>query len=774
MSFGDERDWASELPRFRALDLETHLMEQGILAPKIVCGSGARFDVAGQVEGHFIPDWQAALAEARELLEDPEVVIVGANVAYDLGCLVAADPSLLPLVFRAYGAGRVYDALVAQSLDAIARGELYVEPGTRQPMRGRYSLDACVRQTLGRDDAKDHDYWRKRYALLDPVPRSEWPADALQYPVDDAKNTLELAGAQVAGGGLGAAPGPHRNLGDLPAQVETAWDLHLGAIWGFRTSRERVARLRARVEAQHAAFVDKFRALGFIKLPVEGHGTACRCKDCRAAAESKLDRRAVKRAVVRAYATSEVGPCPRCVGGKVLSQKSGKPVNCDACDGTGLDIDASGAPRTDGGGVSADRDSLLESGDEDLMALGENEAEKIRDTYLPFLESGVERPISLRPNVLVASGRTSYDGLIQLLPREGGVRECIAARPGYVFCSVDYAALELCTLAQVCLWVLGKSTMADTINATGDPGMLHTALAAQLAGCTTEEMVGRLKSADKVVAMMAKRYRHAAKAGNFGFPGGMGAYKFVLSKRKKNEGSTEAPDGFKYPGIRFCLLLGGTERCGVEKFSQPDRNGNPMPPICRACFDQVNDVLRPAWFRQWDDIGPTSKPGTYFAWVQDRIGEWGDGELPCFGTHRVRGGLDFTNGSNNGFQALAADGAKNALRKLVRECYLDEGSPLWGTRPVFFVHDEIVAEIPEERAALAGPRMAEVMVAAMREYVEDVTVKAEPALMRHWVKIAEPAYVGVDGSLNEKGKPWDKPAPGRVLVPWDDYHEYAY
>jgi DNA polymerase-1 len=770
MSLDDgERDWRSLLPAFRALDLETHLMEQGILAPKIVCGSGARFDLDGQVVGHFVDDWEGALAEARELLEDPDLVLVGANIAYDLGCLVAVDPTLLPVVFRAYGDARVYDALIAQALDAISRGELYVEPGTRQPMRGRYSLDACVRQTLGRDDAKDHDYWRKRYALLDPVPRAEWPEEARLYPVDDAKNTLELAGAQVAGGGLGGAPGPHRNLGDLPAQVETAFDLHLGAIWGFRTDRGRTARLRARSEEAHRKFIEKFHALGLVK-PRD------KASKKKQKGELAIDRQAVKRAVVRAYATgpTEVGPCARCIGGKLLSPKSGKPVNCDACDGTGLDIDSSGAPRTDGGGVSADRDALLESGDEDLMALGDNEAEKILDTYLPFLESGVDRPISLRPNVLVASGRTSYDGLIQLLPREGGVRECIVARPGYVFCSVDYAALELCTLAQVCLWVLGRSTMADTINATGDPGMLHTALAAQLAGCTTEEMVGRLKNSDKAVALMAKRYRHAAKAGNFGFPGGMGAYKFVLSKRKKNEGSTEAPDGLRYPGIRFCLLLGGAERCGVEKFSQPDRNGNPMPPICRACFEQVNDVLRPAWFRQWDDIGPTSKPGTYFAWVQDRIGEWGDGELPCFGTHRVRGGLDFTNGSNNGFQALAADGAKNALRKLVRECYLDECSPLWGTRPIFFVHDEIVAEIPEERAALAGPRMAEVMVAAMREYVEDVIVKAEPALMHHWVKIAEPAYVGSDGSLNEKGKPWDKPAPGRVLVPWDDYHEYAY
>jgi hypothetical protein len=55
-------------------------------------------------------------------------------------------------------------------------------------------------------------------------------------------------------------------------------------------------------------------------------------------------------------------------------------------------------------------------------------------------------------------------------------------RPGYYFCSVDYAALELCCLAQMCLWVVGWSRMADVINATKDPGLLHTSFGARMIG----------------------------------------------------------------------------------------------------------------------------------------------------------------------------------------------------------------------------------------------------------------------------------------------------
>lgn len=728
--------------KFVAFDLETHLIEPGRLTPKIVCGSSATWLDCGDgpaTEGE-LHGYHHALEFARGVLASDKI-IVGANVVYDFGCLVAADPSFLPLVFKAYEEGRVYDVQLAQALHAIAEGNLYADPLTGKPLQGRYSLDRCVDFVLGRQNAKANDDWRLRYAELDGVPFSEWPPEALQYPVDDAVNTLEVALAQVLGGGGGVTPGPHRNLCELSAQAETAWALHLGAIWGVRTDPERVQTLRKKTETEHKVFVERFQKLGFFK---EDEKTG----------ELKEDRAAVKQAVILAYGGGSAcewcatGPSP----GKVLSEKSGKPVNCKDCSGTGLDPGPT--PRTPTGGVCADRDAKIESGDPDLAALGDNEPEKVRDTYLPFLETGVERPITLRPNVMVATLRTSYDGLIQLLPREGDVRGCFVARPGRVFCSVDYAALELCTLAQVCYWILGRSQMMETINATGDPGALHTALAAGMAGVTPEAMQGALK--DPARKDEAKRYRQAAKALNFGLPGGMGAAKLVLAKRKKSEGFTVCEGGPNrnsegqegYYGVRFCVLLGGAKSCGSVKVTEWRRRST--PPICRACVELVDSELRPAWFRQWPEIQ------LYFDWVSNRV-EFGGGEFPFFTTDgAVRGGCDFTNGANNGFQSLAGIGAKAALRAVARECYLGvtktgEPSPLRGGRPIFFLHDEIFSELIETTASDAAIRKAKLMVTTMREVAcPDVCVSAEPALMRHWDKRAEPAYR--DG----------------ILVPWED------
>ncbi len=784
--------------KFESFDTETHLLQKGLLCPPLVCGSFARYPEF-RVEGAFLLSKEDTLAQARRLLTvATDTVIVMANGAFDFGVLANEEPDLLRPIFDAYRAGRVYDLLIGQALDAVAGGHLSMDPRTGGPLSNngkqttRYSLNVCTDLTLNRQDAKHNDLWRKRYAVLERVPMHLWPAEAVQYPKDDAINQLEVGLTHM---GIIPSPGytqPNvlRNLADQAAQAETAFDMHLGAMWGIRTNRARVEALSAKVEEVHRKMIERFTEVGFVVPPVDELG-----KPNKNA--GKEDGQAVRRAVARAYGAS--GVCEICQGtGEVPSRKQvpcrgvkvrarfqgclrdireqavytsefncevckdkgeitklGALINCAKCDSTGYNLGtAPTLPRTAGNGVSKSRDTLLESGDDVLTDYGDNEAEKIKDTYIPFLREGLDRPINLRPNVLVASGRTSYDGLIQLIPRGGGVRDCFEARPGYWYCSVDYSALELCSLSQVCLWVVGYSKMADTINSTKDPGSLHTAFAAQMIGVSVDEMKARVKAGDKE----AKGYRQASKAANFGFPGGMGAAKLVLSKRTKNDGMTEGPDGRKYVGIRFCILIGGQRECGVEKITSYRKRD--IPPTCIKCIEVVEQQLKPAWFQAWPEMAE------YFKWIKNAT-EAQDGELPCLGpwikqggeTHRVRGGLGFCDGANTLFQGLAADGAKNALRQVTRECYLDEESPLYGTRPIMFVHDEIFSEMPIEKAHLAGPRKSELMVSAMREYIPDVFIHAAPALSEFWYKDCEPVFTP-EGKLTV----W-KPKEKKLILP---------
>ena len=99
-----------------AFDTETHLITPGLLTPKLVCVSLA-FDNEVQLYDRF-----TGTNVVEDLLQKSDVVLVGHNVAYDLGVLCARRPELLPLVFNAMDAGRICDTKIRQELLDIASG----------------------------------------------------------------------------------------------------------------------------------------------------------------------------------------------------------------------------------------------------------------------------------------------------------------------------------------------------------------------------------------------------------------------------------------------------------------------------------------------------------------------------------------------------------------------------------------------------------------------------------------------------------------------------
>ena len=645
-----------------AFDLETHLIQPGLLAPPIVCGSYADRNL---FDGGVIVSKQEIIDFVGYTLTLPDTVFVGANIAYDFGCVLAARPDLLPLVWKAYAEERVFDVLIAGTLDAIAAGRLRSDDGpTELFMRngkkiqsGRYSLESVTEDYSGRTDAKRNDRWRKSYALLGHLPIEQWPEDARQYPIDDAVNTLEVAEVQLK---------QCQNLHNLPAQAHAAFCAHLGAIWGLRVDPERVNALKASVD-ENMARVQKF-AVEHKLLKVGG---------TKKAPKWTKDTKYIKELVYKAY--------------------DGLP------------------PTTDGGDISMSRETLQDSMDPVLVEFSETSKWEKLKTYADTLVAAGDRPMNVACNILLSTGRASYSGLIQLIPRKGGVRECFAARPGYVWSSVDYAAIEMSTLAQVCLWALGYSKLADAINADIDP---HSLFAAEMTGAQYEEFLKNKEQA------LEKGYRQAAKAANFGFPGMMGAAKFVIAKKREGE--------------KVCEWTHRDGRCGEEK-TREWKGRDLDAPLCKRCIEEA-EKLRAFYLRQWPEMPH------YFKWVQAE----GD-TVEQFVSKRVRGGCSGPAAANTRFQGLAADGAKAAIVKMTEEMYLDSSSPLYGSRLMVFAHDESILEIPEEKAHEAAHRQAEIMVSEMRKFVPDVKVKAEPALMRHWSKSVTTKY----------------DANGR-LIPWED------
>lgn len=681
-----------------AFDTETHLIQPGLLAPPMVCGS-----VADQHGAQLLDKDSCRLRFAGMLVEG--VVIVGANIPYDFLVMLQDAASrgedvlaMLRSIFSKYERGEVFDVQVAEALHAIKGGHLGLmpdrgplkDPGTGK-VTNRYSLAMVTRLTLGRCDAKDHDRWRLSYATLEGNALEDWPADARQYPVDDAVNTRESAMAQVHSRG---------NLHDLAAQCFAAWAMHLGAAWGFKVDLEELARVKAKATEVQEAGRQGFVVRGILRE------------------DGKKNTPYIKHLVAKAYGATKL--CPQCKGTqKAISAKTGKEVNCGVCGSSGYDLEGTKVPRTDKGGVGAGRDALLESGHENLMSYARySEQDKVLTTYVPWLEKGIKGPINLRPNPLLANGRASYSDVVQLLPRNMGVRECIVARDGYVFCSCDYSSLELVTHAQSCLWLLPgvDIRLATAINAGVK---VHDLLGSQMMGIDYFDFLQRRKDGNKE----ANNIRQAAKAANFGFPGGMGAVTLVLAKRKEDFHT----GGFK--GIRFCMLMGGEDSCGTTMVTE--FKGREYPPVCVRCVECAVE-LREQWFDAW----PENRD--YFKFISKQVDT---GYIVQHVSKRVRGGVGFCDAANGYFSGLAADGAKRALCNVAKEQYCDPASPLYGSRTILFAHDEILAELPKHKAHEAATRLSEVMVASMREYTPDVAVEAEPCLMERWYKGAEPVYV---------------------------------
>ena len=460
-----------------ALDTETHQRQPGLLAPPLVCGSVALLNVdaltaaeyAAQLERDGRHDEAAAVRAAHgppiegarltkndalelfaRLIRDPSKILVGANIAYDLLVLALACAArgvdVMPEIFRAFAEERIYDLQIAEALHAVAHGHLGINPRSGRPLinretgrRGMYSLDNCVELVLGRVDTKENDVYRRRYAEFEFVPIDQWPREAREYPVDDARNTMETALAQcghlpkvspqhdwgehgctVCGADRPGEPcvgkRAHLNLHDHAAQVFTAFCLHLGAAWGFHVDQRKVDIVEQYAIRKRAAGITPFQEAGIIRP------------------DGTVNERALKTHVARAYGADQ--PCPRCGGGGKIPAPNPRQLMCKdcrgrsapwksggtlreptvaecatcrntgkvpdpkhvvgcigesgeiTCDGTGLTLPAA-VPRSDTGRIGKGGDPLHESGDEFLMGYGDFiEDNKWLTSYLPYLRRG--------------------------------------------------------------------------------------------------------------------------------------------------------------------------------------------------------------------------------------------------------------------------------------------------------------------------------------------------------------------------------------------------
>lgn len=657
-----------------ALDTETALIRPGMQAPELACvpvvsrGLGIR-------ELFHHSDYTDSIVWA---LKDPEILIVGHSIAFDMCVLGADDSSLLPLIFAAYNADRITCTETRAKLLDIAAGTMRFHVGgdeDEKAQKTKYSLESLSLRFLGRQ--LDKDTWRMRYGELRPLPLSQWPDGAKLYPIEDSRATDDLFYAQNA-------PENQVFLQDQFRQARYAFWIRLMSTWGIHTDPQAVWELSEKTNLQYNELANELRSLGLLR---QDKIVKRRTGVVETVAGSR-DTKEAKRRLLAAYAAQ------------------------------GKDY-----PRTDKGQPALDEQACTDSGDPVLVKYANLTSLKtVISKDLPALEGGVITPIHSRFNPLAETGRTtSSKPNIQNLRRLPGIRECFVPRcltcgrvhtaddigegrcrgcggVVCVFVGADYGGLELATQAQMCMTILGRSSLAIALNEGKDPHLMIASLilsrdydelvAIKDAGAQPECIAGNTAIVCACEYCTVDNARQCGKVANFGFPGGLGAKTMVF----------------------YALTNYGV----------------------RLTEDEAKR-LKKAWLRAWPEFAD------YFKFINWHT-EQALPQIKQLFSNRYRCGA-YTELCNTVFQGLGSDIAKSAGWEIAQGQYLPGyNDALFGTRTCNFVHDDFLLECPEYRAHEAAMALGAAMVSAAKPWLPDVTIGCKPMITRRMSRKAKPVW----------------------------------
>lgn len=705
-----------------AIDSETPWGRAGAMVPPVVCWSWAERTKDGVQAGVVSRRCQGFRSVIDAVLaDDDRQLIVTHNGPYELTGIVNEWPEWHPKVWQILAEGRVSDTSIRERLLNLAtHGKLDMAPNLDGSWsQQNYSLlelekNYAINFGVDRSGEKtDEDAWRNHYELLIDVPLEKWPTEAVDYPKRDAHGTLAVHDAQE---NRARALRPYLDGRDPfqteGRQVAADFALRLSSVWGFAIDQKRRDVIAKQLEEELAP--DKVRHLieaGILIPPVP----------------PKLRKN---------------GTWTKGDPDEHIKQEPLHALVRRICDENGIKVKLTAT-----GKVSTDKEVLenLDGLDETLDEYKHRQfLQKLVNTEIPRMSGPV---LYSRYDVLKETGRTSCkaqegvpSGNVQnvsavkkLKDKQGKPRGEINIRGCYVprrreygfasdtvLCSADYSSLEFVSMAQTCYRLFGYSVMRDLLNAGVDP---HAYLGGQLAlhldpwfrgECTALSIQGSkdsvykffkgLKDTKGAPAELYEKYRKLAKPVGFGYPGGLGAKKFI-----------------SFAKAQYDVVVTFEEAQLLKEiwFSTYPEMQDFFNWITTECVDPNNTHVD-------EETGKTRPLYRYVS----HLG-------------LVRVGANYTAACNGALlQTPAAEGAKQAVFEVQRACYdPSQNSILYGCRMVAFVHDEIILEIPDDGdLQLRHDRafeLSRIMVAAMKQVMPDVNVKAEPTLMVRWNKAAK-------------------------------------
>jgi hypothetical protein len=636
-------------------DNETHLIRPGQAAPRLVC--------LGISEGPGHADVihrrdSASYRAVRGMLEG-RARLGGHNLPFDLAVWAATWPDLLPLVFEMLDSDRLEDTQHRQKLLDIADGTYRGEQVDGAWQQYKYNLaDVAKRYNYPVD--LDKDTWRLRWHEFEDVPVKRIPQGAIEYLQHDVWAPRWILERQ-------AEADVDPVLVDRFRRGRAAFALQLISVWGVRTDSVMVRRYRERTQARLDAHRELLMQKVDVEIAVKKKGVTQMVWVQEPFIQMKPDgtfKRNDK--VMQAYAEAHLE----------------NPV------------------RTPAGKISMSEDAVSNYTEDPVFAAFQEYSSS--GTVMGKVEEwerGVKLPIHTHFDELMKSGRTSssnpniqarYAGNQPTDPKFGD-RECMVPRKGNVFLICDVPGLELSTIAQKCIEIIGYSRLAEDLNAGNDP---HSRVAAQILGISYEEAVRRKEDPNDEEIYLA---RQTGKIMNFGRDAMAGAKTIVIQARQKY-------------GIKMTL---------EEAKKGINAHGEAYP-----------EVLE------------------FHKWIYSLCGNGGYATITHLYSDRVSGWLRPTEACNTFSQGLGADATLAALYQLVKVCYIGPGA-LHGSRVADYVHDEYITETAECDLDAKANHMGDVLTDEINKWLPNVPIKRkkmQPYASRRWSKLAH-KVTNPDGTL---------------------------
>jgi len=748
--------------RIIAWDSETYAISPAAIAPRIVCASFAWRIDRGDLQSSLVAQGDPLLVQLRNLLEQAiagEARLVTHNGGYDYACACSTWPELIPIVFAALHSGNCTDTLWRERLLNLSlTGRLdRVDLPDGSTMEIKYGLADLERQYLGLDRSAEkedqEDHWRVHYGMLDGLRADEFPPEAAEYAMADARGTLLVHEAQEDR----KREFPHASTRTEEFQLLSSFCLYLETSWGMATDQVAVAEMRRQVDRVLVANRDLLLSSGALR---GGSGPEPYKRDLDRAAELLRDMGADTSGYDGAHAGG-FDWSPYVARLQELGIKFRAPVEESICEAelqrvAGEAYRRLGAiPTLTAGRVLKDgtRKENIQLGDEETEALAvacpimaqyhvRKSLRKMATNQLPTLEGNPV--VHFKYDALKETTRTSSSGnprgkpalypaangqnvpkAIETPRNQDGSRDAsIDPRRGYrprdgtVFFDVDLHCLELACVGQVTHDLFGHSEHLARYNAGWD---LHAGLATEIA--IRSALEGAEAEIQQSLAGEAEeRYRIFLLFKRCGEPALERAYKHLRDLAK--------PIGLGFPGgigpEKMCILA--RVQYGVT-LTEPKAR-------------ELREV--------WRDVYPEMPQ--YFKWVESQRDYRNDARLPdgrSIELYRyetpmgaVRVGCTYTSIANGkAMQSPGAEAAKTGNNAVVRACHdPSRGSVLLGCRPIAFVHDQVVGETTRDESLWHDQAMevSRLMIDAARVALPRVQMRTEPLLTRVWSKSAEP------------------------------------